>query len=122
MKDQKPKLKKAKLEEKAFRKNFYKTAKEITNGTFGMDTVTPTFNLDKASSPSSETFSSMSLASSDTFSNMSSPSSETFSSMLLTSGETYLKHSQNNLGITLKYPQNKLKTILEHTWKILGTP
>ena len=41
------------------------------------------------SSPSSDTFSSMSLASSETFSYMSSPSSETFSSMSLTSSETF---------------------------------
>ena len=40
--------KKAKNEEKAFKKNFYKTAKEITNGTFGEDKVIPTFNAEKA--------------------------------------------------------------------------
>ena len=40
--------KKAKNEKKAFKKNFYKTAKEITNGTFGEDKVIPTFNAEKA--------------------------------------------------------------------------
>ena len=46
-------------------------------------------NFSNMSSPSSETFSSMSLASSETFSNMSSQSSETFSSMSIALPETF---------------------------------
>ena len=45
---QKDDLAKERKQEKAYRKNFYKTAKDIANGTFGQPTVSPNFDINIA--------------------------------------------------------------------------
>ena len=45
---EKEKLSVAREEEKAYRKNFWKTAKEVTNGTFGQPESAPTFSKETA--------------------------------------------------------------------------
>ena len=56
LKNQKDKERKAMEENKAYVRNFWKTAKDITNGTFGQPTKTPTYDKSTADKHYRETY------------------------------------------------------------------